>query len=171
MTEHNYPMTQEDFKLLEQKWSRCKYKPEYNQQLIDHLREGLSFSSFTAGTGTAYSTLLEWCKRFPAFQESREIGEKSRLQMLEKEGLKMVRGGNVVAWKFMMNQMGQHETTKVETSVEHTFATNHQAAAPIRFKRLQKLTAMNKRVKLEEEMAEATPCLDAQIVDEDLDML
>ena len=171
MAEHNYPMTQEDFKILEGRWSNCKYRPEYDQQLIDHLQSGLSFNSFTAGTGTAYSTLIEWCKRFPSFMEAREIGEKSRLQMLEKEGLKMVKGGTVVAWKFMMNQMGMHETSAVKTTVEHSFIENPNVAAPIRHKRLQRLVEMNKRIKLEEEIANATTVVDAEIVDDDLDLL
>lgn len=172
MKDENYPMTQEDFKLLEQRWSSCKYKPEYDQQLIDHLSKGLSFTSFTAGTGTAYSTLIEWCKRFPSFQEAREIGEKARLQLLEREGMKMVKGGNVVAWKFMMNQMGMHETTEVKKTIEHSLSPHMRVPAPIRYKRLQKLKELNKRVRLEQEIAEAeTPkVVDAEVVD-DLDLL
>ena len=41
-----------------------------------------------------------------SFQEAREIGEKARLQLLEHEGMKMVKGGNVVAWKFNRKYLG-----------------------------------------------------------------
>jgi len=167
-------MSQEDFKILESKWSRCKYLPKYDQMLIEHLTSGLSFASFTVGTGTSYSTLLEWCKRFPSFMEAREIGEKARLQMLEREGLKMVKGGNVVAWKFMMNQMGMHETTAVHKTIEHSITANPNIAAPIRHKRLQRLVEMNKRIKLEEELSNAESIVEAVYEDEDegdLDLL
>jgi hypothetical protein len=102
--------------------------------------------------------------------EAREIGTKARLQLLEKEGMKMVKGGNVVAWKFMMNQMGQHETTRVETKVEHSIAPNIHINSPQRHKRLQRLVEMNKRVKLEEEIAAGTEVIEAEIID-DLDFL
>ena len=162
-------MDTEELRMLETRWSSCKYLPEYDQQLIDHLSAGYSFMSFTAGEGAAYSTLIRWCKRFPSFQEAREIGEKARLMLLESEGLKMVKGGNVVAWKFMMNQMGQHETTEVKKSVEVSISPHMQVSAPIRYQRLQKLKELHQRVTMDGEVIEAQEVVSDN--DDDLDLL
>jgi beta-galactosidase GanA len=163
--------TKEEIALLEQRWSNCLYKPEYNQALIDHLSAGYSFTSFSVDQGVSYCTLLNWCKRFPAFQEAREIGEKGRLKMLEAEGLKMVKGGNVVAWKFMMNQSGVVEKTEVKHSHQGNvfFTSQLKINAPERYARLQKLKELNKRVKVENEILEAEVIEDNE--DSDLDML
>ncbi len=151
-------MTNEEMKMLEQRWTSCKYKPEYDEALIKHLSRGYSFMSFSVDNGVSYRTLINWCKRFPSFQEAREIGEKARLMLLEQEGLKMVRGGNVVAWKFMMNQLGLRESTDVNHNHSGTVGAvvspHMQVSAPVRYKRLQKLKELNQRVRLEDEMLE-----------------
>ena len=160
-------MTEEEMKMLEQRWTSCKYKPEYDDALIEHLSKGYSFMSFSVDNGVSYRTLINWCKRFPSFQEAREIGEKNRLMLLEEEGLKMVRGGNVVAWKFMMNQLGLRESTEVKHQHEGnvSISPHMQVNAPVRYARLQKLKELNQRVRLEEKT------LEGQIVeDEDADL-
>jgi hypothetical protein len=141
-------MTRDDIALLEKRWSNCKYKPEYDQLLLNHLSKGLSFMSFDVPGGVAYSTLRTWCKRFPSFAQAREIGEKKRLQLLEGEGIKMVKGGNAVVWKTLMSQYGLAE--KVE--VNHNVGDSPHMAVPasLRYMRLQKLKELHQRVSLEE---------------------
>lgn len=137
----------ETIALLEKRWSSCKYKPEYDQLLLDHLSKGLSFSSFDVPGGVAYSTLRKWCERFPSFAQAREIGEKRRLQLLETEGIKMVKGGNVVAWKFLMNQHGVVEKSEVHVSSD---SPHMQVPAGIRYARIQKLKELHQKVSMEE---------------------
>ena len=145
--------------LLEKKWSNCKYRPEYDDLLLSHLSKGLSFMSFNVPGGVSYSALTSWCKRFPTFAEARDIGEKARLEMLETEGVKMVKGGNVVAWKFMMNQHGVHETTEVKNT--HSVSPHMQVNPSIRYARLQKLKELHQRVTRElEEPAQDLSDLD-----------
>ena len=144
-------------KLLEKRWSSCKYKPEYDQMLLDHLSKGLSFMSFDTPEGVAYSTLRKWCDRFPSFGQAREIGEKRRLQLLEKEGIKMVKGGNVVAWKFLMGEYGVVERSEVHVTSD---SPHMQVPAGIRYARLQKLKELHQKVKMQEEqkaLAQNTP--------------
>ena len=144
-------MTRDEIAMLEKRWSSCKYKPEYDQLLLDHLSSGLSISSFDTPEGVSYVTVLAWIKRFPSFAQSREIGDKARLAMLEEEGIKMVKGGNVVAWKFLMNQHGQHETIEVQSS------PIMNVNASVRYVRLQKLKELHQRVTLENEKAASLP--------------
>ena len=142
-------MTRDDIALLEKRWSNCKYKPEYDQMLLDHLSKGLSFMSFDVPGGVAYQTLVQWCKRFPSFAQAREIGEKRRLLLLEDEGIKMVKGGNAVVWKTLMSQYGLAE--KVEVQHSGSVSPHMQVPASIRYSRLQKLKELHQRVSLEQE--------------------
>lgn len=157
--------------LLERKWSSCKYKEEYAEQLQEHLSKGLSFQSFNVPGGVSYNTLINWTKRFPAFAQAREIGEKARLQMLEEEGIKMVKSGNVVAWKHLMQQqqMGEKDPNAVDSTPSGE-SPHMQVPASIRYVRLQKLKELHQKVKLEQERVEA---IEAEVVesDEELDVL
>jgi hypothetical protein len=130
-------------------WAPQKYKEEFPDLLLEHLSKGLSFYSFDVIGGVATSTLIKWAKRYPDFAMAREIGEKARLLMLEEEGIKMIKGGNVVAWKFLMNQHGVIE--KVDHNIQHNISHSpHMGVEPtIRYARLQKLKELHQRVVLE----------------------
>lgn len=57
-----------------------KYKPEFCQELIDHMSGGYSFDSFGARINVARSTIYKWCDDFPEFGEAKEIAfSKSQL--------------------------------------------------------------------------------------------
>ena len=134
-------------------WNATKYKPEYDQMLIDHLSQGLSLGSFNVPGGVSYRTLINWTKKYKSFAEARDIGEKARLELLEVEGIKMVKAGNVVAWKFLMNQHGMHEKVEVE----------HSGGSPLlgvpdslRYKRLQKLKELHQKVSAVQKVVEGT---------------
>jgi len=61
------------------------YKPEYCQMLIDHMAEGLSFTSFAAIVGDCYDTISDWRKIHPEFLQAYKIGTPHRQLYLEKE--------------------------------------------------------------------------------------
>lgn len=135
----------EDIALLEKRWSSSKYKPEFADRLKEHLGKGLSMTSFNVPGGVSYNTLMNWCKRFPEFAQAREVGEKSRLLLLETEGIKMVKAGNVVAWKFLMNQHGVHETKEV--NVNHSVSPLVNGVPDtIRYQRQQRLKELHQKV-------------------------
>ena len=138
--------SKDDMALLEKTWSSSKYKPEFADQLQKHLAKGLSMGSFNVPGGVSYNTLMNWVKRYPAFAQAREMGEKSRLELLEVEGIKMVKAGNVVAWKFMMSQHGMVDAPK-EVNVTHSVSPLI-AGVPdtIRYARQQRLKELHQKV-------------------------
>lgn len=162
-------MTGKEIQISEEWGTPCKYKEKYSSMLKKHLSQGYSLGSFAAKIDVTYPTLTNWAKRFPEFAHAREIGEAARLRMLEWEGIKMIKDGNVTAWKFMMNQMGISETTEVMHNHNHTgtieVSPQNRGNAPARFARLQKLKELNRRVSLEDPKT-----VEAEIV-EDLDFL
>ncbi len=57
-----------------------KYKPEYCQQLIEHMREGQSFWTFAAKIETSWEALSNWCEKHPDFREAKVIGRVLEMQ-------------------------------------------------------------------------------------------
>jgi hypothetical protein len=142
--------------------NRSLYRPEYDDLLIEHLASGKSFMSFDVAGGVSYKTLRNWCDKFPSFAEAREIGEKAKLRFLEDEGVKMVKGGNVIAWKFMMNQQGVMEEKKINH--EHSVSPHMQVAPSVRYMRLQKIKELHQRAVKEDQILEGT------VVEEEIDV-
>lgn len=64
-----------------------KYKPEYCQQLVDHMATGMSFESFAANIGVHWDTLYEWCKVHPEFSEAKKEGKCLELKVWENLAL------------------------------------------------------------------------------------
>lgn len=64
-----------------------KYKPEYCQELIEHMRQGFSFESFAGLTMVNVDTLYEWTKVHQDFSDAKKTGfDLSRL-FWEKIGI------------------------------------------------------------------------------------
>jgi hypothetical protein len=51
------------------------YRPEYCDDLVWHMNEGLSFESFAGKVGVNRDTVHEWAKVHPAFSEAKKRGE------------------------------------------------------------------------------------------------
>lgn len=51
-----------------------KYKPEYCEQLFEHMAEGLSYETFGVQIGVTTSTLYEWEKKYSDFSEAKKSG-------------------------------------------------------------------------------------------------
>lgn len=64
-----------------------KYKPEFCQQLIDHMAKGLSFDSFSAIAGVNQDTLHEWAKTHEDFNEAKKIAYGQCLLFWEQHGI------------------------------------------------------------------------------------
>jgi len=60
-----------------------KYKPEYCEMLIEHMKKGLSFESFSGLVGVHLDTLYEWQKK-PEFSEAKNIGRAYERLFWEK---------------------------------------------------------------------------------------
>ena len=64
-----------------------KYKPEYDQMLIDHMASGLSYESFAGAVSVCDDTLREWEKVHPSFSASKKEGFAKNRIFWEKLGI------------------------------------------------------------------------------------
>ena len=60
-----------------------KYKPEYSEMLVEHMREGYSFATFAARVGTTRRTLYTWVGDHEDFAQAKEIGHEAALMHFE----------------------------------------------------------------------------------------
>jgi hypothetical protein len=95
------------------------FKPEYCEQLIDHMAEGYSFEAFCGKIGVAKQTAYTWVKQHAEFAEAKEIGfEKNRL-FWEHKGIEGLWGDkdsrfNSTVWVFnMKNRHGWRDRVEM----------------------------------------------------------
>ena len=97
-----------------------KYKPEYCEQLIEHMAHGASFESFGAIIRVCRDTLYEWCKVYPEFSDAKGVGKSCSLNWWEKTGrgitLGKIKGGNSQVWRYNMSNL-HGWTEKQETAL------------------------------------------------------
>jgi hypothetical protein len=65
---------------------KSKFKAEYCEQIISHMKNGNSFWSFGADVGVSMETLSNWTEMFPEFLEAKKIGEVHLLKYDENLG-------------------------------------------------------------------------------------
>lgn len=98
-----------------------KYKPEYCEMLIAHMRNLHSFESFGADIGVHKETLYEWCKVHKQFSEARKAGRGVLLKGMENVGKGLFTGkikGNVAAWIFYMKNTTGWRDDPIDESTE-----------------------------------------------------
>lgn len=108
-----------------------KYRKEFCQKLIEHMKGGLSFKTFGAEIDVAEDTLHDWCKKHKEFSESKNKGRALQEQFYEKFGrgamAGKVPGFNATAFIWMTKNMlrwrDRHEITgsdggPIESKVE-----------------------------------------------------
>ena len=87
-----------------------KYKPQYCQELIDHMTKGLSYECFIPSDQyVRTSTLYEWEKKFPDFSEAKATAFHKNRIFWESIGVNQASGivqhdvpGNATAYVFNM---------------------------------------------------------------------
>lgn len=52
-----------------------KFKPAYSQEVINHMAEGASLTSFAGEIGVARSTINEWIATYPEFSEAVNVAK------------------------------------------------------------------------------------------------
>lgn len=99
-----------------------KYRPEYCDQLIQHMADGLSFEAFAADVDVHFDTLYNWCKLFPEFSEAKKVGLAKSIKWWEQAGMQGMRtqgGFNATVWVFnMKNRFKWHDQIKIEADVK-----------------------------------------------------
>jgi hypothetical protein len=63
-----------------------KYDTKYDQMLIDHMSEGLSFESFAGVIGMTKDTIYNWLRQYESFADAKKIGTQKSLLFWEKLG-------------------------------------------------------------------------------------
>lgn len=95
-----------------------KYKAEFCELLIEHMRQGLSFESFAGTAMVSRDSLYEWLKRHPEFSYAKKIGQDLGLKTLEQLGMALAAGklqGSNSAWIFIMkNRAGWRDKQEIE---------------------------------------------------------
>lgn len=96
-----------------------KYKPEFCDLLIGHMKKGLSFEAFGSAVKVHKDTLYEWVKAHPEFKEAKDEAFCENQLFYERIGidgmLGKIPGFNVTAWIFnMKNRHGWRDRQKDE---------------------------------------------------------
>jgi transposase len=83
-----------------------KYKPEYCELLVEHLKQGYSFETFGAIAGVFKEALYDWVAKYPEFSNAKKEGTLLGQHFWEKMGtagaMGKIQGFNVTAWIFNM---------------------------------------------------------------------
>lgn len=97
-----------------------KYKEEYCQMLIDHMKEGFTFESFAAVINVNRDTLYAWANDFPLFSDAKSQGRDQQLFCDEKTLKDLVKGkltGSASAHIFKMKNCHRWvDRTEVEST-------------------------------------------------------
>lgn len=105
------------------------YRETYCDQVIEHMTEGASLTSFAAEIGVARSTINEWMANNPEFSEAVKIGKAKCAAWWEKIGREnaMSGGGNATLVIFGLKNMAAEdwrEKTEQVITVSHEDALN-----------------------------------------------
>jgi hypothetical protein len=112
-----------------------KYKPEYDEKLIEHMAQGLSFLSFAGTVDVCEDTIFEWCHAYPSFSVAKSVGLARGRATMEKISLGISTGklekGNAAMTIFLMkNKYPREWKDRVEQDntgeVKFTFASDKE---------------------------------------------
>lgn len=97
-----------------------EYNPDYDDLLIKHLADGLSYRAFAGVLGVHHGTLYDWEAKYPSFKEAKEIGENMSLLFWEKMGMAgtvgKIKNFNTASWIFnMKNRFRWRDRHEVKT--------------------------------------------------------
>lgn len=70
-----------------------KFKPAYVQEVVNHMAEGASLTSFAGEIGVARSTINEWIAAHPEFSEAVNVGKAKCAAWWEKVNRGIARDG------------------------------------------------------------------------------
>jgi len=86
---------------------KTKFQFDFCDLLIDHMKAGHSFDTFSVKVQVAPGTLHNWVNNYEDFANAKKVGEKHRQFLLEKIGLKLAAkgGGSAAAWIFTMKNV------------------------------------------------------------------
>lgn len=98
-----------------------KYKKEYCQKLVEHMRTGLSYEAFAGALGVAKETIYAWERKHAEFMDAKKRGFAECQLFWEKMALEGMwydakRPFNTGVWIFnMKNRFKWTDKVEVET--------------------------------------------------------
>lgn len=96
-----------------------KYQEHYCDQLLVHMRKGLSFESFAGEVMVSKQTLYTWLNQHPEFKDAKEVGLSASLLFWEKMGIAaacgQLKGFSAAVWIFnVKNRFGWKDRQEIE---------------------------------------------------------
>lgn len=87
-----------------------RYKPEYCEMLIDHMKQGKPFETFGNKVGVTYQTLYNWAQNHDEFFEAKCMGEAWALEFYDDLAKATMTGTlrRVGRETFAVDEKGQH---------------------------------------------------------------
>jgi len=64
-----------------------KYKPEYCELVIEHMKKGKSLRSFCARVDVIPANVYSWIEKFPDFRNAVELGRQKAFDWWEEQGI------------------------------------------------------------------------------------
>lgn len=95
------------------------FKPEYCQQLIEHMEEGYSFESFAGRVKKSRATIYNWLDAQPEFLDAKNTAFECSRFFWENIGINISRlgEGNATAYIFNMKNRFPDEWREKQTEV------------------------------------------------------
>lgn len=100
---------------------QTKFKPEYCEMLIEHMKQGYDFRSFGPAIGVSKMTIHTWKNRYPEFKAAYEEGLDHAFHFWERIGMAGMTGKiknfNATVWIFTLkNRFGWRDRQDIEHS-------------------------------------------------------
>lgn len=108
-----------------------KYKPEYCDMIVEHMKDGASMVSFASEIGVARCTLDQWAKDHPEFSGAIKIGKSACAAWWEKAARANAKdgGGNAALCIFGLKNMAPDEWREKQ-EIAHTSPDGSMSPKP-----------------------------------------
>lgn len=107
------------------------YRPEYCEQVIAVMREGMSLTAFAGGIGVSRATINNWMQQKPEFLEAVNVGKASAAAWYNLQAKKLVEEGGSSAQStlivFGLKNMDRDEW-KEKQEFEHSGTVQHKVS-------------------------------------------
>lgn len=115
---------------------KTEYKPEYAEQLYNHLASGLPFDAFGGVVGVCRQTLYNWLRHHVDFQEAKDSGYTASYLFWMQQGIKGLWRHpddlqfNATHWyRVMKNLFGWRDSVELTGDPKRPLVINPEIAA------------------------------------------
>lgn len=104
------------------------YDPKYCDQIVEMGKEGKSLAQMASILGFNRQTLVNWCDKYPEFEEAYALSQTHALAWWEDAGQKgMISGVNAIVWKHCISVRFKGEYT-TPTEIITTGTLTHKVS-------------------------------------------